>query len=288
MKQKEIVDSLPLLDSQGQLNEEGWARYPHWTYDRRAIKASWLRVKEWDYYYVLSDDLKKGITFTISDLGYAGLIAICWLDFDTGEFRQVDTIAPLTRGKLFDEYGENGVLEFKDNKLFLRFEVKSGKRRITFRVPGLGNTTSLEGDLLLEDPEGSQSLNIATSWAENRRRFYYNRKINCLPAGGSVLVDGQTYRFAPDTAFGGLDWGRGAWTYVNRWFWSSGSGMLNGKSFGFNLGYGFSDRSPASENILFYNGIGHKLGEVAFHFNWISSIFISNLLLSFLEIHCQE
>ena len=105
MKQKEIVDSLPLLDSQGQLNEEGWARYPHWTYDRRAIKASWLRVKEWDYYYVLSDDLKKGITFTISDLGYAGLIAICWLDFDTGEFRQVDTIAPLTRGKLFDEYG---------------------------------------------------------------------------------------------------------------------------------------------------------------------------------------
>ena len=43
--------------------------------------------------------------------------------------------------------------------------------------------------------------------------------------------------------------------------------MLNGESFGFNLGYGFSDRTPASENVLFYKGKAHKLAEIEFEMN---------------------
>ena len=54
------------------------------------------------------------------------------------------------------------------------------------------------------------------------------------------------------------------WTDTDRWYWSSASGLLDGVPFGWNLGYGFSDRSPASENILFYGGRGHKLDEVTF------------------------
>ena len=37
-----------------------------------------------------------------------------------------------------------------------------------------------------------------------------------------------------------------------------------GNPFGFNLGYGFSDRSSASENAIFYRGKLHKLEEVSF------------------------
>jgi len=37
--------------------------------------------------------------------------------------------------------------------------------------------------------------------------------------------------------FGGLDWGRGNWTYKNRWYWGSASGLLKGDSFGWNIGY---------------------------------------------------
>ncbi|MGB4572115.1 MAG: DUF2804 domain-containing protein, partial [Rectinemataceae bacterium] len=59
--------------------------------------------------------------------------------------------------------------------------------------------------------------------------------------------------------------GRGVWTYKNRWYWGSASGLLNGKPFGWNIGYGFSDRSPASENMVFHDGKAHKLGEVSFH-----------------------
>ena len=54
------------------------------------------------------------------------------------------------------------------------------------------------------------------------------------------------------------------WTYDNTWYWGSGSGTVDGHRFGFNIGYGFGDTSAASENILFYDGVGHKLDDVTF------------------------
>ena len=76
---------------------------------------------------------------------------------------------------------------------------------------------------------------------------------------------GKTYFFHEDTDFGTLDWGRGVWTYDNRWYWGSGNTVIDGKPFGFNIGYGFGDTSAASENMLFYDGVGHKLDDVVFH-----------------------
>ena len=64
--------------------------------------------------------------------------------------------------------------------------------------------------------------------------------------------------------FAVLDWGRGVWTYHNTWYWGSASGELDGIPFGWNIGYGFGDTSAATENVLFYDGKIHKLGEVKF------------------------
>ena len=61
-----------------------------------------------------------------------------------------------------------------------------------------------------------------------------------------------------------LDWGRGVWTYHNTWYWGSASGELDGVPFGWNIGYGFGNTSAATENVLFYDGKIHKLGEVKF------------------------
>ncbi len=266
--QNEITSSRPLLNEHGHITEEGWARQPHWIYSRETVHAPWFRIKEWDYYYVLSDDLKKGITFTISDLGYAGLMALCWIDLENGTADQVDTITLLPRGRITSE--DSSHLFFEDNKLSLHFHTEGKSRRLIFSAPGFtesGNERGLSGEIHLDQAADLESLNIATSWAENRRRFYYNRKINCLAASGSVTVGRNVYNFSPESSYGGLDWGRGAWTYKNRWFWSSASGRLNGESFGFNLGYGFSDRTTASENTLFFRNEAHKLGDVSFRYH---------------------
>jgi len=114
-------------------------------------------------------------------------------------------------------------------------------------------------------PEGIESMVIATSWKENRKAFYYNRKINCMPASGGFTIGTKKYTFEPEKDFGVLDWGRGNWTYKNRWYWGSASGLVDAVPFGWNIGYGFSDRTPASENVIFYNGKAHKIEEVTFH-----------------------
>jgi hypothetical protein len=205
----------------------------------------------------------------MSDLGYAGLFALCFLDLEHGYFRQVDSLKPLTMGRTgFSPDSDTGRVAFDAGKLKLDFEYIPGKRILRFRAPGLvdgdGNT-GLEGQLELQQPAELESMNIATSWAENRRAFYYNRKINCMPASGGFSIGGNDYHFDPAKDFGALDWGRGRWTYRNRWYWGSASGYVDGIPFGWNIGYGFSDRSPASENVLFYHGKAHKLEDVHFH-----------------------
>lgn len=106
---------------------------------------------------------------------------------------------------------------------------------------------------------------IATPFPKAPKAFYYNQKINCLPATGEILLGGKPYRFQPETAFGVLDWGRGVWTYNNTWYWGSASGKAGGRTVGFNIGYGFGDTSAASENMVFVDGTAHKLDQVTFH-----------------------
>ena len=44
-----------LLDSRGRLIERGWASAEVRRYDRKAIRASGWRIKEWDYYCIATD-----------------------------------------------------------------------------------------------------------------------------------------------------------------------------------------------------------------------------------------
>lgn len=266
--QHEIVAPLDLLDDSGRLVEEGWARQPYWRYDRKRVKGGPLRIKEWDYYSVLSHDKRFGIALTMSDLGYAGLFAICFLDFERGFHSQVDTLSVLPLGRTgFPAGSDEGRISFGDKKLELAFVYAGGLRTLTFKAPGLldaDGRAGLEGVVILSQPPELESMNIATSWAENRRAFYYNRKINCMQASGGFTLGGKRYEFDPARDFGALDWGRGRWTYKNRWYWGSASGYVGGVPFGWNIGYGFSDRTPASENLLFFAGKAHKLEEVRF------------------------
>ena len=86
-----------------------------------------------------------------------------------------------------------------------------------------------------------------------------------MRASGWVRYGENKYEFHPEQDFGTLDWGRGVWTYDNTWYWGSGNCDLNGKSFGFNLGYGFGNTQAATENVLFYDGKAHKLDDITFH-----------------------
>jgi hypothetical protein len=100
-----------------------------------------------------------------------------------------------------------------------------------------------------------------------RKRFYYNRKINCLPASGWVKYGDTTEILNPKNCAGSLDWGRGVWEYQSFWNWASTSGFLpDGRTVGLNLGCGFGDLTRAGENAVILVNRIHKLGEVKFDY----------------------
>lgn len=265
--QHEVVAPTDLHDAHGHLVEPGWARRALWRYDRDRIGASRLRIKEWDYHWVIDQETGRGLMVTLADLGYLGLAAVHWVDLPRKTVVQGEQLAPLPLGRLgLGATPGDGRVAFAGRRVSVTCDVRGPERRLTVSCPRFA-AGALHAELVLHHPPDHESLVIATSWAENRRAFYYNQKTACLRASGTVRLGATEVRFDPATASGGLDWGRGNWTWRNRWYWSAASGVVDGRSFGWNLGYGFSDRSPASENALFVDGVVHKLGDIRFDFD---------------------
>lgn len=263
MRNHEVAERQPLLKEDGSLREPGWSRRLVWQYDRRQIKAPKFRIKEWDYYLVLNKDFAGA--FTISDDGYIGLQSVSLLNFEEGWEHTETILNAFPMGKLkLPSTSERGDVVYRDKRLHMEYTVEEGQRRIRCKFDNFYQGKTFRCDITLLQPE-MDTMVIATPWKEKKTAFYYNQKINCMPARGKMEFDGRVYRFDQKTDFGTLDWGRGVWTYDNRWYWGSGNTVVNGKPFGFNIGYGFGDTSAASENILFYDGKAHKLDDVTFH-----------------------
>ena len=256
----------PLLDQHGILREPGWDTRLSFQYDRRAVKAPAIRIKEWDYYLITNG--KYGLALTIADNGYMGLNSVSLLDFERGWEQTASPmrIMPMGKTKLPPHSGAGTVMASGGTlgkQYQLLFENNGTRRRLTFHMDQFQDGKPIDGGLILTG-EPEDSMVIATPFPGHPKAFYYNQKINCLRAEGSVSFDGETYVFDPADSFGVLDWGRGVWTYDNTWYWSSASGKIDGVPFGFNLGYGFGSDAAATENMLFYNGRAQKLERVSF------------------------
>lgn len=261
-KQREITAPQRLLEN-GRVASPGWARQPFWEYDRKDIRAPKWRIKEWDYYLAANEHY--GVAFTISDLGYIGLNSVSFLNFDENWEHTESIIDALPLGKYrMPRTSAEGDVHFQNKRLQLKYELRKGQRFIQCHFTEFYEGKDLNAELTLDQPE-MDTMCIATPWKEKPTAFYYNQKINCMPASGFVMLGDTVYRFSPDRDAAVLDWGRGVWTYDNTWYWGTASGFLNGESLGFNLGYGFSDRSAATENMIFYRNRAHKLDEVTFH-----------------------
>jgi hypothetical protein len=123
----------------------------------------------------------------------------------------------------------------------------------------------LEVHIILEDNPDMDNTVVLTGYENDPKKFYYNHKINYMPANGEVKLGDNTYKFSPENSFGLLDWGRGIWPYKTHWLWGSAAGKVDDIPFAFNIGYGFGDLSTHTENIVFFDGKAHKLDEVEFH-----------------------
>jgi len=265
LDQHEVTEPGPLLDERGRLREPGWARRPLFGYSRNGINAPLRRIKEWDYYCVLAKDF--GVAFTVADNGYVGIVSASVFDFIERKHVTETITVPFPLGAFsMPSSSLSGDVKIRNKNGFVDFSVMDGGARVLkVDIPGFSHGQGLRGVLVLMEAKDAESIVVATPWRKKPNAFYYNRKANCLAAEGVMQLGDDEFVFRKDEAFGVLDWGRGVWPYGDLWYWGSASWLVDGRPFGFNIGYGFGDTSRASENALFRDGKLHKLGAVTFH-----------------------
>jgi len=270
--QNEINNPGPLLDSTGKLCQVGWSRQPllECNLENAAFYPTLLRpfqrfrVKRWDYYAVFTPH--RFFSATIADLGYAGNIFVYILDFSTKELHEEGLVIPLSNGIQLPRSSENGDSFFTGKGVQLSFQIQKNIRHLHVDWPTFHNGRGIHAEIDLNCPPDHESMTIVIPI--EGKRFYYNRKINCLPAEGELQYGNIHEKIESHDSLGSLDWGRGVWQYKSFWNWASASGFLtDGRTVGLNLGCGFGDLSAATENCLILEGRLHKLDQVNFEYD---------------------
>jgi len=268
--QKEITSPSPLLDENGELAQVGWARRPYLDcnlenarfYRFRPLQA--LRIKRWDYYGVTTPDFFLSIT--LAHLGYAGTVFVYMLDFASGELHEETLLVPLGRGICLARNSDRDDSCFDNGRVRVTFRLEKDARRVQVNWPAFNRGEGIAADFALHCPPDHESMVIVIPI--RGRRFYYNRKSNCMPAEGWASRGDRRFRLKPNDSLGNLDWGRGVWEYQSFWIWASASAFLeNGQTLGLNMGCGFGDTSAATEDAFVLNGRIHKLEEVTFEYD---------------------
>jgi hypothetical protein len=267
--QIELTQPGPLLDAQGHLAQVGWARQPQLEcnlenahfYALRFLQR--FRIKRWDYYAIFTP--QRFFSATIADLGYAGNVFVYTMDFASGDLHEEGLVIPLGKGIQLPRDSASGETTFTGKQATLRFAAEGTERRVFVDWPGYHEGRGIHAEIALACPPDHESMTIVIPIGE--KRFYYNRKINCMPAQGHIRYGEQREDLDPDQCLGSLDWGRGVWEYQSFWNWASASAYLpDGRTIGLNLGCGFGDLSRATENCVILDGRVHKLDQVRFDY----------------------
>jgi hypothetical protein len=270
--QHEITHSGPLLNAAGDLAQVGWARQQNLdcnleevSFYRRPFKFwQFARVKRWDYYAIFTP--QRFFSATIANLGYAGNIFVYTLDFESGDLHEEGLVIPFGRGVSLARNSTAGSCHYTGQGVSLEFETTPETRSLRVDWPRFHDGKGISAEITLTCPADHESLNIVIPIP--KKRFYYNRKINCLPAQGWIQYGDIHETLSPDSSLGQLDWGRGVWDYSSFWLWASASGFLaDGRWVGLNLGRGFGDTTQATENAFILDGRLHKLDQVTIDYD---------------------
>ncbi len=267
--QLELNQPGSLLSQDGRLAQVGWSRQPLLDCNLEAARFyslrlfQRLRIKRWDYYAVFTP--RMFFSATIADLGYAGNLFVYAMNLETGELHEEGLVVPFGKGVQLPRNSSEGASYFRKGKVSLDFQVDENTRKISVSWPDFHGGRGIKAEINLICPPGYESMTIVIPIGKNC--FYYNRKINCLPAEGSIQYGDSIDLLQPTTSIGSLDWGRGVWEYQSYWNWASSSGFLpDERTIGLNLGCGFGDLSKAGENALILGNRIHKLEQIKFDY----------------------
>ena len=278
---QEITEKGNLLDSQGNLIVDGWARQPLRDvnledlnfYSLRFLQP--LRTKRWQYYGITTPT--HYFSFTLSHIGYLGPVFVYVLDFETCKYQEETVNTLFGSGVTLSRDSKEGECHYERGALRMHFSISNdSERRLEVSWPDFGGVP-FKADIRLGLPAGHESL--VNIFRYDNKRFYYTRKINCMPVQGRVEygydmdaasheIRPHVYEIDPRNSLGNLDWGVGVWPYRSFWIWGSCSRYLpDGRTLGLNLGAGMGNDPDLADNAVILNGRIHKISRVDFKYD---------------------
>jgi len=249
----ELVAPVDLCRPDGALNPAavGWSRRPV----HRANLGRGGRRKRWEYWAVQSGETV--LALTVSDLDYAGLAAIWFLD-PQGEEHGWSDLTPWPRLAMPERAGDDAVALHTAKLSITLTPIPIGDDAPAGGMQLQASADGFDADVVVRRAPSAESLGVVVPWS--RRRFQYTVKETALPASGTVTVAGRSYTFDAGDALATWDFGRGKWPYRITWNWASGAGRLpDGEVVGLQFGGQWTDGTGANENAVFIGGRCRKL-----------------------------
>lgn len=254
MKEREIKTNVQLCLPDGTLNPAsiGWARKPIITSN---LKGRSFRKKKWNYWCIYGRDAL--FSATISNLDYATVCFVYFLDYESKRFFEKTVIVPLDKKTAMPNDVQETV-QFSNKQMHLSF-ISSEKETLLKISANDFDGGYLEADILITYPENIESLQVVVPW--NNREFQFTAKHHCLPAQGYFRIGKSTYTFEPETDYAVLDYGRGIWPRKSSWNWGMASGNQGSDTIGLNFGGKWTDHTGSTENAVILNNELFKISE---------------------------
>lgn len=289
VREREITLPVALCLPDGRLNLSavGWTRHPLHRTDLRG----WGRTKRWEYWGLMTPRHVVGVT--VSSLDYAAVHQVWILDRRTGTEIDDGAVVPLGRGTVLPASLGGGAARARARGLEIDLEdavtnetgsgdgVASAAGTSTAGTstagtsaagpsaagPGAAGTTDggtrirvrtsrVETDVVAAARPGHEALGVVVRWSD--RLFQYTVKDVARPLTGTITVDGERHEIPVDEAWAVLDHGRGRWPYSMTWNWGAGSGRVEGRVVGVQVGGRWTDGTGSTENALLLDGRLHK------------------------------
>ncbi|GAA2155970.1 DUF2804 domain-containing protein [Humibacillus xanthopallidus] len=257
-REREITEPVDLALPDGRLNPAavGWTRTPlHRTDGIGRGRVGWGRNKRWEYWAVTLET--HVVAVVVSDIGYAAVPSLFVLDRRSGEQIAVEGIAPLGRGTTLPGTLDHGPASAQTKSLRVDIDPTPDGTRLRARAE------RVELDVVAQLPPGHERLGVVVPWSD--RLFQYTVKDPARPAVGRLTVDGTDHEVAAGAAWATLDHGRGRWPYAVSWNWGSGSGVVDGRTVGLQVGGRWTAGTVSTENAVIVDG---RLTKISDELRW--------------------
>jgi hypothetical protein len=251
--ERELTKSASLTLPNGSLNPDalGWARRP--LIDTSGINGRqvWGRNKRWEYWNVATPT--HVLAMTVSNIDYAAVSEVWVLDRRTEQtWGRAPTVLP-ARGVQLPPSLNQGEATAQAKDLRIEIVHVDGFTRLRADIP------EVKIDVMVTRNPGHDCLAVVVPWTT--RRFQYTVKDVALAASGSVTIAGTKHLVPEGQSWAVLDHGRGRWPYDVAWNWGAGSGLMDSRPFGIQVGGKWTAGTGATENGILIDGVLHKISE---------------------------